>query len=57
MLHQHCTCICLDSSVVNVMDSHPCDQGSTPAKANHIPVLYAVNNIQFRSNESSAEMV
>ena len=34
------------SAMVSMMDSHSCDQGSNPSKANHI-TRYALNNIQF----------
>ena len=46
----------LGSIVVSVMDSHSCDRGSSPGEGKHI-IRYALNNIQFRSDESSAELV
>ena len=41
-----------------VMDSHSCDKGSNPGQGNHnIYIRYALNNTQFISDESSAELV
>ena len=46
--------LCLDDVVVSVMDSHSCDRGLSPHQGNHI--RYAMNSIQFISDESSAEL-
>ena len=46
------TCI-----VVSVMDTHSCGRGSSPSKGNHIIIRYALNNIQFISDGSSAELI
>ena len=45
----------IGSAVVSVMDSHSCDRGSSPDQDNHI--RFALNTIQFLSDESSAELV
>ena len=42
-------------AVASVMDSHSGDRGFKPHKTNHIH--YSLNNIQFISDESSAELV
>ena len=47
---------CFGSVVVSVMDSHSCDRVSNPSQGNHI-IRYALNNIRFISDESSAELV
>ena len=47
---------CLDSVVVRVLDSHSCIGVPNTVKINQI-ICYALNNIQFISDESSAELV
>ena len=47
----------LGSIVVSVLDSHSCDRGSSPGQGKHIIIRYVLNNIQFISDESSAELV
>ena len=42
--------------VVSVIVSHLCDCGSNPGQGFHI-IRYALNSIQFVSDESSAELV
>ena len=42
------------SVVVSVMDSHSYDLGSSPCKKH---MRYALNDIQFKSDGSSAELV
>ena len=46
----------LSSIVVSVMDSHSCDRCSNPGQGKRI-TRYALNNIQFISDKSSAELV
>ena len=46
----------LGSIVVSVMDYHSCDRGPSPGQDKHI-IRYALNNIQFISDESFAELV
>ena len=41
--------MCIGSAVVNVMDSHSRDRGSSPS--------YTLNNFQFILDKSSAELV
>ena len=43
------------SVVVSVMDSHSCNRSSNPGQGNYI-IHYALNSIQFKSYESSAEL-
>ena len=49
--------MCLGSVVVSVMDSHSCDPGLSPAWPRQSHICYALNNTQFISDESSAELV
>ena len=52
----HSKSMYLRNAVVSVIDSHSCDRGSNPSHGNHI-ICYVMNNIQFISDESSAELV
>ena len=48
--------MCIGSPVVRVLDCHSCVRGSNPNQGNHI-IRYALNGTQFKSDESSAELV
>ena len=49
---QYNICMCLGSTVVSVMDSHSCDRGSNPTKANtSMSSKHYPNNAQFISDE------